>query len=166
MIENIVLDLDHTIIMSLTKKQMKQKHVHPNLKRHLFFPFVIFERPGLESFLKDISKYHISVWTAASKDYGKFIVENIIEPYIGKKVKLFYHYDHCIKSEKQKNKLKHLDVLYSLKSKSFTRTNTILIDDNPDILAQNSYVFQISKFNLDPYDSELNRMSQKIATTS
>lgn len=165
MIQNIVLDLDHTLIVSFTARQLKNKTISPAIKRHVFQPFVIFERPGLKEFLENLSEqYQISVWTAASEAYGQFIVKNIIEPYIGRKVKLFYHYAHCAKSTKQKNLLKHLDILYTLRKKGFTRENTVLIDDNPDILAQNNYIFQINKFTLDPNDNELRRIFKKITT--
>lgn len=165
MIQNIVLDLDHTLIVSFTKAQLRNRDVDSSLRYHVFSPYIIFERPRLQHFLVELSKlYDISVWTAASEDYGEFIVRTIIEPYIGKKIKLYYHYDHCVKSMSKKSILKHLDELHALRRKGYTRANTVLVDDNPDVLVQNNYVFHISQFNLDPDDRELDRIFKKITS--
>lgn len=162
-IKHIVLDLDHTLILSLTAQEIKTRKVPNSLKVYKFDKYYIFERPRLEEFLKELtSKYKISVWTAASADYGQFIVKNIIEPYAGK-IYLFFHSLQCEESAQQMGGvIKHLDCLHKLSGKSFSRTNTILIDDNEEVLKQNNYVFHIKPFNLEQKDFEFARILKKI----
>lgn len=160
--KHIVLDLDHTLILGLTRDELAGRA--PPFKSHRFGQFTIFERPFLQTFLRSLSGYKVSVWTAASQDYGRFIVERIVEPYLGRRVYLFYHADQCARSLKHYGLLKHLDMLYALRSKTFRRDNTLLVDDNPDVLAQNSIVLAIQPFELDPYDAELARVARKIAS--
>jgi TFIIF-interacting CTD phosphatase-like protein len=161
-IEHVILDLDHTIIMSITRRRDLP------LKQHFFAGYYIYERPHLKEFLAWLAKHFtVSVWTAASRDYGLFIVKNIIEPYIGRRVSVFLFDEHCEKSaEVQGGIIKHLDMLHNLGQfhniPSFNRHNTVIIDDNEGILAQNNYVIHVKKFTLDPSDRELLSVQKKI----
>jgi TFIIF-interacting CTD phosphatase-like protein len=167
---NVVLDLDLTIISSITTSELKARRgVHYPFKYHVFADYIIYERPGLEDFLRDISKLgNVCVWTAASENYGEFIVDNIINPRLpeGAKVKLFLFSENCKASLDITGVLKHLDMIYDMSKYGFgpelTRQNTVLVDDNEGVLAQNSYVINAAPFEFDPADSELKRVFRKI----
>ena len=78
---NIVLDLDNTIISSLTKEEYSKRKIDHNLK---FTPicnglYYTLTRPHLNEFLDYIfARFHVSVWTAASRDYAKEIIQKFI----------------------------------------------------------------------------------------
>lgn len=160
MLKYIILDLDETLIHSIEKEKVNT--MVTTFKTHVFDKYVIFERPCLEMFLKELTKeFKICVWTAASFTYAQFIVKYIIEPYIGKQVYFLYHDIHCDISFKKFGILKHLD-LVQMFNKTFTKTNTLLVDDNTDVLRQNNCVLNIQKFNLNPKDQELSKILKKI----
>lgn len=82
--QHIVLDLDQTVISALS---LQEYSCISNLlvpcdtpKSHLMPEcYHIFERPDLQMFLDYIfENFHVSVWTAASKDYALFIIEKIL----------------------------------------------------------------------------------------
>lgn len=168
MITNVVLDLDHTLIRSVTNSEDDLNT--GSLKSHTFSNYVIYERPFLKDFIQTLSeKYYLSIWTAASKPYGEFIIKQIIQPYMkpNSEIVLFLHDEHCSLSESVTGILKHLDLLYELSNKygfkpTFTRDNTVIVDDNEGILAQNNNVILIEPFEFDSHDEELNNVIRKI----
>ncbi len=173
MIKHIVLDLDHTLIHALDKDEANARRDIAFLKRafkhHITQQYIIFERPHLGSFIRAIaSKYKISVWTAASRTYGAYIIKHVIEPYLSPKTQIhaFLHSENCEDSLRATNMLKHLDILHEMEiygyGHTFNRRNTVIIDDNPDILAQNNHVILIKPFEFDINDNELGQIWEKI----
>lgn len=170
MIQNIILDLDDTLIHSVESKELAQvpQETLNKLKSHKFEKYTMFERPGLEEFIKTLArKYTIVVWTAAHGIYAEYVIDNIINPYASPNyVKYLLHADHCKFSMSEFKILKHLDYLYDF-DRSFTRQNTLIIDDNDGIRAQNSTVITIKSFaSLDPGDNELEKILQNIMKKS
>ena len=170
MIEHIVLDLDHTLIHSIERIPKNQPLIN-QMKRlfrhHETEDYVVFERPGLQQFIALASaNYKLSVWTAASRYYGQYIIDHVITPYMTSNKKIFLYLSdvNCATSLRITGVLKHLDLLYLMKEHNypFTRDNTVIIDDNHGILAQNSYVFNIKEFDFDPADDELSLILRKI----
>jgi len=95
--------------------------------------YIIFERPHLQTFLDYVFKeYNTSIYTAASKSYGLFIIENIICPDDKPERKLdytFFSY-HCSLSSKLKNGTKDLSMLWDIyKDPVYTKDSTIILDD-------------------------------------
>ena len=82
--KNFFLDLDQTIICSETLKDLKEyENYKDKMKKYKYKNmddcYIVFERPNLQSFLDFLFKnYNVSIWTAASKDYALFIIEDTI----------------------------------------------------------------------------------------
>ena len=132
-IETIVLDLDETLIHSEDRDGMM---INPD------FTFVISglkyyvrKRPGLDDFLKYLFENFktVGVWTAATKDYAEKIVNNIFTKEQRKKLKFFMTRKDTVKGIKPLQKIFDQDnICYEC-----NRYNTIMIDDNPDVLENN-----------------------------
>ena len=146
---NIILDLDHTIIscISITDKKSKlipnliQKFPkHVTLSEHNIVKYYIFPRNNLESFLDYIfSHFNVSIWTSASRRYCSFIINNFLQ---NRPIKYIFFDYHTDLSKKYYNHPKHLDLLINnFKISSFNYNNTIIIDNNKQI-ANNSLPYK------------------------
>jgi TFIIF-interacting CTD phosphatase-like protein len=140
---NIVLDLDNTIISSLTKEEYDKRKIDNNLKftsicNGLYYTL---PRPYLEDFLNYIfARFHVSVWTAASKDYAKEIIEKfVLRRKKNRKLRGFLYDIHCKESMNAINPktMKDLRYLYISKNKMFNENNTVIIDDLKEVLNNN-----------------------------
>jgi len=148
---NIILDIDQTLIDAvyfgkenidkdeddeyydfLKNKEKALKFDYENFDDY----YVIFFRPHLQTFLDYIfENFNVSIWTAASKDYALFIIENIIcrnDP----KRKLdytFFSY-HCSLSKKFKKGTKDLSMMWDFyKDPNFSESNTFILDDYDEV---------------------------------
>jgi TFIIF-interacting CTD phosphatase-like protein len=158
---NIILDLDQTIISSEYHDRFNERLYASKMKRlhHLRMPgeFVIFQRPHLQEFLDYIFKnFNVSVWTAASRDYGLYIVENFILTKPERHIDFFFYSYHCNFCMKTENKLKPLNVLWDTFGLiNYNQNNTMIIDDNWDVYkTQPKNTFMIKEFKYDDPDSE------------
>ena len=140
---NIVLDLDNTIISSLTKEEFEKRKIDHKVK---FAPicdgmYYTMPRPHLEEFLKYIfPRFHVSVWTAASKDYAKEIINKfVLKGKKNRKLRGFLYDLHCKESMEKVNPktMKDLRYLYISKNKMFNENNTVIIDDLKEVLNNN-----------------------------
>jgi TFIIF-interacting CTD phosphatase-like protein len=133
---NIILDLDQTLISAEEVKGNKSSNY--KIKSELFELhdmdgyYDVFSRPYLQEFLDYIFKnFNVSIWTAASKDYALFIIENII---LSKKSErkldyIFFSY-HCSLSKKEKKYTKELSMLWDFYYlPGYELNNTVIIDD-------------------------------------
>lgn len=141
--KNLILDLDQTIISAESyskefksptdeEKEKQNKYIRHNMDDL----YVVFERPHLQEFLDYIfEKFNVSVWTAATKDYGIFIIENIIKH--GKEnrqIQYFMHSSHCSISKKKTGNTKDLTMLWEhWDCKIFNKDNTVIIDDYDEV---------------------------------
>lgn len=155
---NIILDLDQTIISSEYLTQFKEWPQTARLKRvQMPGEFVIFQRPYLQEFLDYIFKnFNVSVWTAASRDYGLFIVENFILIKPERKIDFYFYSYHCNYSMKTVKKLKPLDLLWDTFGLiDYNKDNTMIVDDNIDVYKiQPKNTFMIKEFKYDEPDSD------------
>ena len=140
---NIVLDLDNTLISSLTEEEYKNRKTNKNIK---FTPvcngmYYTIARPHLDAFLTYIFKhFQVSVWTAASKDYAVEIINKfIIKGKKDRKLKSFLYDYHCEESIENINPdtPKDLRYLYLAKNKKFNEYNTVIVDDHKDVIKNN-----------------------------
>jgi hypothetical protein len=139
---NIVLDLDNTIISSLTREEYEKRKINNTVKFTSICDGIYYTlgRPYLEDFLKYIfARFHVSVWTAASKDYATEIIKKFITK--GKKerkLKGFLYDVHCKESMDNINPktMKDLRYLY-ISNKSYNKNNTVIIDDLKEVLNNN-----------------------------
>ena len=137
---NIILDLDNTLICAepiedfpFNQMGIKNRALQYPIY-NLDYIYIVFERPNLQNFLdKLFEEYNVSIWTAATKEYALFIINNIICP-PGKKRKrklkyIFWDYHGNI-SYKHYNHPKNLKLLWEhFKIEQFNQYNTIIIDD-------------------------------------
>ena len=82
---NVILDLDNTLLCSVEMELIKRyperfEQLNKKLKYIDMGPFYrIYLRPHLEDFLDFLFKnFNVSVFTAAQREYAKFVVDNII----------------------------------------------------------------------------------------
>jgi TFIIF-interacting CTD phosphatase-like protein len=137
---NIILDLDQTLISAEATDEFNfEKHK----KKSQLFKFhnmddyyIVFERPGLQKFLTFLfNNFNVSVWTAASRDYCLFIVDNIIlKKHRNRKLDWIFFSYHCDISKKIGKCTKDLDLLWDFyKIKDYNKNNTMIIDDFDDV---------------------------------
>ena len=136
---HIVLDLDQTLISS---ELVNEFNIENEDKMKLFRYstmdnyYHIFERPRLQEFLTYLfENFKVSIWTAASKDYALFIIENIILSKGNKRrIEWIFHSYHCDISQKLKNTIKNLTVLSDVfKINDFINDDTFIFDDNEEV---------------------------------
>jgi TFIIF-interacting CTD phosphatase-like protein len=142
--------------------------------------YVIFERPGLQKFLDTIfQNYNVSVWTAASKDYALFVIKKFILTKPGRHLDFVFYSHHCDMSKNMKRGLKGLSMLWDVFGlKHYSAANTVIIDDNPDVLkGQEANVIAIKPFHfsdrasyrdnsLEMVEQELERRSRLYVSTA
>ena len=166
----IVLDLDETLIHSMTTKEREAYNKTINFTSHEMIgsDYIIYERPGLQEFLDFLFKnFTVCVWTAASKDYASFIVNNIVlNGRKDRKLDWFFFDYHCDISRKISNtkSTKDLDVLCDIfKLQGYTKTNTVIIDDNTNVYnAQTGKCINIKEFKIASSDSEKDDQLKKL----
>lgn len=136
---NVLLDLDNTIISSLSRKEEKKKHrskfnkfVWENLKGE----YKVFERPGLQEFLDFLfENFNVSVWTAASKSYALFVIDNfiLIEP--ERRLRHVFFSYHCSKSIEVSDAQKDLSMLWNEfgLEEYYKECDTLIIDDSEEV---------------------------------
>lgn len=134
-IETIILDLDETLIHSETNPT---KMINPDFTFTITGEkYYVRKRPGLDQFLVYLFKKFkvIGVWTAATRDYATKIVNNIFLPEQKARLKYFMSRKHMIKGQKALHRI--FDSTTDQECTACTRYNTIMIDDNPDVLENN-----------------------------
>ena len=154
-IEHIVLDLDETLIYAIETSDLKnpqlddyyKKNIHKFKHHNLDNDYIITERPGLQDFLDFLfENYKVSVWTAASKDYGIFVIKNVITTKPERKLEIQMFSEHCNASKEKTGCLKQLNQLWSYAQ--FNPSNTLIIDDNKNVISkQNNIVIPAKPFN-------------------
>jgi hypothetical protein len=145
---NIFLDIDQTLIAAVPLEKEDVDDECYNFQKHKkkarLFKFenmddyyIIFERPWLQELLDFLfDNFNVSIWTAASKDYALFIIENFI--YKKKKPNrkldyVFFSY-HCDLSYSLTNNSKDLRLLWEhYKDKNYNSCNTFILDDYDEV---------------------------------
>lgn len=153
MIKNVILDLDETIINSFPTEDFDAECDEHNEKLQIFKVhnmddyYMVFERPYLQDFLDNLfEKYNVSVWTAATKLYALFIINNIILKK-GRKLDFILFSSHCDYSNKHYKGGKDLQLLFDTLPQEYTKDNTIIIDDQNYVKeVQEKNCFQVKEF--------------------
>lgn len=165
---NIILDLDSTIISSLRPWDDKLPPLESGLIGHdMDGEYMVYERPGLQKFLDFLfANFMVSVWTAASKDYAIFIINNVILKKPGRQLEFFLFNYHGEFSEEVYQGHKDLRLIWDTYPQ-FDNTNTIIVDDYEAVFAPqmcNSY--PMPAFEADspdaPNDRELEKLMNKL----
>jgi len=141
---NIIFDLDNTLICSVLFSEL---HLLPKDINLIYKDYIvdktnsganyrIFYRPYLINFLKYVSQFfNISVWTAATKLYADFIVENIFPKEI--KPEFVFHSMHTEYGLRRYFRFKPLELVYDSYPNEYNKKNTIIIDDLNDVYLAN-----------------------------
>jgi len=153
---NVLLDLDNTLVVSYRKF----KPVYANFKEHQFSSdLFILERPYVQEFLDRLmQKYNVSIWTAATQDYARFIVENIILTKPQRRVHYVFDRRHVTQSQREYGSPKDLRLLTEVyKIPLFVNAPNVIIDDLYEVCyPQLQSCIQIKSFTgNDPDDDEL-----------
>ena len=157
--KNLILDLDETLISAVSEEEYNPKKYDKKKAKFRFkcmdSYYIVFYRPGLDKFLRYIFKnFNVSIFTAASKDYALFIIENIVLEQKDRELDYIFFSYHCDISKKIKNGIKDLSILWDVyKLDGYNKYNTIIIDDNPDV-KKTGYCIQVPEFNFFDRDSE------------
>lgn len=170
---NIFLDLDNTLISSLSKEE-EREIMKPRMKKfrweNMEGIYKVFERPGLQEFLDFLFyNFNVSVWTAASKTYALFIIEKfILEGHPERNLDYILFSHHCKQSKRVNKTQKSLKILNShYKLAGFPLQRTYIIDDHPEVYqAQPENCIQIKPFEFTARrsyeDSELKNIQQRL----
>lgn len=149
---NIILDLDNTLISSVA---LEDRREIPGLKYHIMpNNYQIFERPHVQPLLDYLFEhFNVSVWTAASKDYAVFVINNVLLQKGKKKRKLdfvFWDY-HCDLSKKTFGSLKNLRMLWEIfHMPGYNASNTCLFDDLDEVTGgQRCHALPVNSFDVD-----------------
>ena len=136
-----VFDLDNTLVCAVPNTEL---HTIPSIVQTKFkyYDFIttdtnyrIFIRPHFIEMINEISQFaDIAIWTAATEDYAKFIIQHIFPSYVP--IKYMLHRTHTEYCVQKYNKFKPLEYIYSVDPNS-NQTNTIIIDDLIDVASSN-----------------------------
>lgn len=129
--KHIFLDLDNTLISSEIISLKNRKQQYKIFNHHKMDDYIVCERPYLEDFLNFIFKhFKVHVWTASSKDYATFIINNIILKNKNRKVHFVFFDKHCEKSKIKTGYVKKLNMLWKeWNLGEFSENNTFILDD-------------------------------------
>lgn len=169
---NIVFDLDNTLIYSIPLQKYPKKESYLHSMPHYFMDddYVVFERPGLQKFLKWVFKhFNVMVWSAASPEYVEFIAKNILEKY-GRSLEYVLNSENCEDSQEifGENHIKNLKMLWDIHDlEGYGPYNTLIIDDLKMVCkVQPNNSINIKCFNVtkkDSYmDTELREIKKKL----
>ena len=131
----IILDLDETLIHATESPQYN----------HWDFEighYKVFKRPFLDGFLEELKDYfRVAVWSSASDDYVRMIVENIFKQdypleFVWGRSKCTQQFDHQsiddLGYSDYSNHLNYSKILKKVKRRGYARIEEILIiDDTP-----------------------------------
>ena len=148
---NLVLDLDNTLICSLTFKELEKLRKPPTNLQYVDMDkqYRIYIRPHLHEFLDYAFKhFDVTIWTAASKDYAMFIIEHILmkpqlqTDYIKtnrsfRNFKMILHSHNCDQSSSYYSVDSPKDLRYLYHFDGYFKCNTVIIDDLDDVFKAN-----------------------------
>lgn len=137
---SIFLDLDQTLISSEVSKEHNFKKYNNKSTKFDFYNmddlYLVFSRPHLQFFLTYLfDNFNVSIWTAATKDYAIFIIDNLIKlNHPERKINHILYSYHCDISTNITGNSKDLSILNSTFLLSqYNIINTIILDDNYEV---------------------------------
>ena len=156
---NLILDIDNTLLSAESTNDFDFDLENDKTSEFRFHDmdgyYVVFERPHVQEFLDYAFKnFNVSIWTAASKDYAIYIINNVIlsgHPERKDKIDYVFYCYHCDVSVNKMRGTKDLNMLWdAYRIDGYTKENTFIMDDydevkntNPDncILVKAFYYF-------------------------
>ena len=161
---NIILDLDNTIIHSISYDRMKFVPKNLELENKDIGDFITYRRPHLDRFLNFLfANFNVGVYTLGSRDYAEDIVWNFIQDVPNRKVDfILSREDEIVNKSLEKykyfNLTKNLNYIWNdLKIYDYYPCNTFIIDDNPYVKMSNKVnTIHIKKFEVLRDDNTFN----------
>ena len=163
----LILDLDETLIHATTT----QLSSAPNFQ---VFKYLVYKRPFLEDFLTTCNQFFdLAVWSSASDDYVKEIVENIFPENLP--LKFVWGRSRCTpKSQNQINEFGYYDGfdhyhynkhLIKVKKQGYDLRRVLIVEDTPSKVA-NSYgnAIYIKEYKGEKEDNYLLLLSKYLLT--
>jgi TFIIF-interacting CTD phosphatase-like protein len=139
---NVVLDLDNTLISSVSNDEERahSKVITDRMSsfdwRNMEDTYKIFARPHLQEFLDFVfANFNVSVWTAASKSYAIFIVDEFILSRASRNLDYLLFSHHCRESHRHRSCQKSLNMLGTLYPLDYDPNETYIIDDHKEVYA-------------------------------
>jgi TFIIF-interacting CTD phosphatase-like protein len=158
---NLILDLDNTLISTFNfnfynNKNTEIDHINDSMISILHLPNflgLVYIRPHLYDFLEYIfTSFNISIWTASSTIYCREVLKMILTETRFNETIVILARDNNNYVDIKTNKIyknvirnniiqKPLDLLWNdiQLSSIFTKENTLIIDNNSNILVENPY---------------------------
>lgn len=155
---NLVLDLDNTLISSLSFREVKKVKHRKLIYNDMEDYYRVYSRPYLQEFLDyAFANFHVSVWTAASRDYASFIVDKIVlNGKKDRKLRIFFYDDNCAESQRIYSPHSPKDLSYAYHFEGFYPCNTIIMDDLEDVKRANKkQTIQVKYFDAKSDSSEI-----------
>jgi len=161
---NIILDLDNTIIHSISYDRMSFVPRNLQLENKDIGDFITYRRPHLDRFLNFLfANFNVGVYTLGSRDYAEDIVWNFIQDVPNRKVDfILSREDEIVNKSLEKykyfNLTKNLNYIWNdLKIYDYYHCNTFIIDDNPYVKMSNQVnTIHIKKFEVLRDDNTFN----------
>lgn len=154
---NVVLDLDNTLISAIDPEEIESVGTEIFSLQKSFKcvdmddDYKIFQRPYLQYFLTWLfANFNVSVWTAATKSYALFIIQNfIISNRQDRKLDYILFSNHCDESKKISSYEKSLLMMSEIYPVGYNINNTYIIDDNEEVFkAQPNKCILVKPFNV------------------
>ena len=173
---NVILDLDNTLICAVDDREeaaigpagMNRRMSRLNWK-DMEGSYKIFERPHLQEFLTWLfAQFNVSVWTAASKSYALFVVnEFVIAGRTNRRLDYLLFSHHCRRSKRTVKSQKALTMLADVFPVNYDVDRTFIVDDHVDVYsAQPHRCIKIKRFDVSrsscESDVELDRVMKKL----
>lgn len=163
---NFILDLDQTLVSAEPTEEFKPKSDRNFTKHNMGGYYFVFERPYLQDFLTFLfDNFNVSIWTAATKDYALYIIDNIIlKKNSNRKIDYIFFAYHCNISEDHKNATKALSMFWDVyKMPGYDKCNTIILDDYDEVCeTQPKNCIPIPQFDYNNDDSINDKFLQKL----
>jgi TFIIF-interacting CTD phosphatase-like protein len=165
----VLLDLDQTLISAEPSEEYDFKKNREKAKKFVFHDmdgyYIVFERPGLQSFLSYLfDNFIVSIWTAATKDYALYVIDKIILIDPKRKIDYVFFDYHCDVSRNVKKGSKNLSMLWDIyKIPGYEETLTFILDDYDEVCSiQPRNCIRILPFQFDTIGSENDTFLSKL----
>lgn len=173
---NIILDLDNTLISAIDEREERAIDATTLEKRMRLFDwktmqgeYKIFARPHLQEFLTWLfAHFNVSVWTAASKSYALFIIDEfVIAGNARRKLDYVLFSHHCREAKRTAKGQKVLSMLARTFPLGYDVDKTFIVDDNAEVYAaQPSKCIRVKPFDVSRAscegDVELKRVMHRL----
>lgn len=157
----LVLDLDESLLHSVDEDEMDAATIGKLKKNYSHFRidrYHCFLRPKAIKFLKWASEhFEIAIWTAASPDYGYYVLDVLFQQSAGVNPIIILTSDHTALSEITLGNHKDLRLIWAVLPQ-YGPHNTYMIDDRPDVGA----AYPCNVYTIPPFAPTLKKTDQAL----